>query len=1022
MNFNKQTSKLVLLGLLLIAGILTCDCVSGHSIYPDIWSGPEDPQLISVKSLNDSLRSSFSTNDLDITGIYARKLLEILKSQNADETAISESYYLLGIYYTMTGSDQTSIKYFSDCIAMKDKNGEVDAIYIKAYYNMGVEYSKLGNLDKFEICALKSLEAGRKIYNEFDPRLIGSYYSLGTAYIDMKEYEKSLYFMNISLQIANENPGKIRPSFLTGLYTNMGVIYTWLYDYSKAKIYYDKAESTYDMLRPPSDEFDYISLLRNLASNNNSRGEIEEAAKYYEKAVSLTMTDTSHHEYSIISNYANFLSNSKKTAQGEKLLRTTLEKVKVRFGINDRNYNEVLAYYGNFLRENKIDYNKSLDCFKNSAEYVRKNEGDLYMKNMIITGYALSLKAVGKSEEALEIIQALLFNEEQKHSSENPPLEKLKPDLTTLKILKIKYSLLRDIYRKTGDSAFLKSAAATSELVVNVLDKVRINISEEESRLILGDKYRESYLNVIRDFNLLYNITGENHYFETAFQYSEKSKVAGLLTSTRELKAAQLQIPDDVANLEKDLQRSISLYEVRIADESSSKTPRTAYISGLKESLLKAVRKRDSLILVFEKNYPGYYAIKFNTHVAEINDIPGIVGKNGNYVNYILSDSLIYTFVINRDQHKLLVQRIDSSFFNDMRQFRNLLSKPSPSENATSNFKEYQRLGYSLYKTLVEPVRKYFISDRVIISPDNFLSYLPFEAFLTSIDQGNGIRYKDLKYLMNDLDISYTYSATFLSEMAGKKTNNTNNLIAFAPDYPESIDIQSVMMSRQGSMGSLNDLPYARQEAEYVSGITEGKLFLNKEAKESVFKKESGNFDIIHLAMHTLLNDKDPMRSTLIFTHSNDSTEDGYLKTYEIYGIPLKAKMVVLSSCNTGTGMLYSGEGILSLARGFIYSGSLSVVMSMWEIEDKSGTDVVKMFYDNLESGYSKSNSLKRARTAFLKNADQLRSHPYYWSSMVVYGNNSPIYHNKLKTGIISLLGLLILAGSVIYYRKRRYS
>jgi CHAT domain-containing protein len=120
--------------------------------------------------------------------------------------------------------------------------------------------------------------------------------------------------------------------------------------------------------------------------------------------------------------------------------------------------------------------------------------------------------------------------------------------------------------------------------------------------------------------------------------------------------------------------------------------------------------------------------------------------------------------------------------------------------------------------------------------------------------------------------------------------------------------------------------------------------------------------------------------------------------------------------------MLYSGEGILSLARGFIYSGSQSVVMSMWEIEDKSGTDVVKMFYDNLENGYSKSYSLKRARTDFLKNADQLRSHPYYWSSMVVYGNNSAIYHNKLKISIIAIIVLLILVGSVLYYRKRRYS
>ncbi len=982
----------------------------------------EDTQLNSVKDLNDSLKSCLVGDDLAKAGIFVKKLLDIIDSSNGNNIASSESCYLLGIYYSKTGSYNTALKYFSDCLTIKEEKGEFDATYMKTYYNMSTNYENLGNLDKYEICALKALDTGKKIYGEFDPRLFLSYFSLGTAYLEMKDYEKSLTNMNIALRIVNENPGKTEPDFLALIYTNMGVIYSWLYDYTKAKIYYDKAESIFEKIHP-SDKSHYIDLLRNLASNYNALGAPEEAAKYYEKAVSLTMEDTSHHEYSVISNYTTFLSNSKRTEQGEKLLSTTLEKVKARFGTNDRIYNEVLAYYGNFLRDNKIDNIKSLECLEACVEYVNQNDEDLYLKNTIIAGYALTLHAVGRSKEALESIQTLLINNRQSQTSENPPVENLIPDLATLKILKIKYNILLDIYKQTADTAILKSAATTAELVVTVLDKVRINISEEESRLILGDKYRISYLNVIRDFNLLYNKTGDKHYLETAFQYSEKSKMAGLLTSTRELKATQLHIPAQVGNLEKDLQRAISLYEVRLSDESSQKTPNSELITGLKEGLLKTMRKRDSLILVFEKMYPDYYAIRFNTRMSEFKDIPGIIGHNGNYVNYILSDTLLYTFVVNRKYQKLLVQPVDSSFYNDLKRFRNLLSKPSSSDNATHNFEEFKTLGYSLYKALVAPIRPFLISDRLVISPDNFLSYLPFESFLTTTDSGNGIRYNKLKYLMYNLDISYTYSATLMAEMIQRKNSSENSLIAFAPDYPEAIDIQSVMQSRQGNLGTLNDLPFARQEAQYVTSITGGKLYINKDAKESVFKNESGKYDIIHLAMHTLLNDKDPMRSTLIFSHSNDSTEDGYLKTFEIYGIPLKAKMVVLSSCNTGIGMLFSGEGILSLARGFIYSGSLSVIMSMWEIEDKSGTEIVKMFYDNLENGYSKSVSLKRARILFLKNADQLRSHPYYWSSMVVYGSDSAIYHHdKLKAGILIMLGLLIFAGSIAYYRKRRYS
>jgi CHAT domain-containing protein len=261
-----------------------------------------------------------------------------------------------------------------------------------------------------------------------------------------------------------------------------------------------------------------------------------------------------------------------------------------------------------------------------------------------------------------------------------------------------------------------------------------------------------------------------------------------------------------------------------------------------------------------------------------------------------------------------------------------------------------------------------------------------------------------------------------MAESIKKESGHGNRLIAFAPDYPEPIDIQSAIMSRQGGMGVLNDLPFARQEAKYVSDITGGKLLINSDAKESVFKSLSANYDIIHLAMHTLLNDKDPMHSTLIFSHTNDSIDDGYLKVYEIYGLPLKAKMVVLSSCNTGRGILSSGEGILSLARGFIYSGSQSVIMSMWEIEDKSGTVIVEKFYKNLKNGLTKSSALKKARIDFLKDADQLRSHPYFWSALVVYGNNIELYHtNNLKIIVIVAFVILLLFFAY-YFWKRRYS
>jgi len=136
----------------------------------------------------------------------------------------------------------------------------------------------------------------------------------------------------------------------------------------------------------------------------------------------------------------------------------------------------------------------------------------------------------------------------------------------------------------------------------------------------------------------------------------------------------------------------------------------------------------------------------------------------------------------------------------------------------------------------------------------------------------------------------------------------------------------------------------------------------------------------------------------------------------------LNADMVVLSSCNTGTGILANGEGILSLARGFLYSGSRSVVMSMWEIEDKSGTEIISRFYANLKKGNTKSMALRKSRATYLRNATQLKSHPYFWSALVVYGDNSPVYAPVRLIAAIIILFLLSLTALIFYFRKRKYS
>lgn len=1003
----------------------TVDTVAGYQSAGETFPQPE-----SLDKLNNALKSQLQSGNLSHGSEVVEKITrKIRNSTHIDTGTVSNSYYLVGLYYLFSKKFGKAIQFLEQAARIKEKSKEYDEQYAKTIYNIGVAYNGIGDFISLDQYCKNSLIIEKKLYGESSALLIKTYSSLAIANIGLKEYGKSLEYSKTALNLALSNPGSADMKDLAALYNDMGVLYMRLADYSKAKVYLEKSEFLYQNNKIEINE-NFFNLLNSLAITYGNLGLPEKSNEYYRKGIDLALNYNSTLAYNFINSYAIVLGKRGSIKEGEALLRHALERARTESGEESPFYFSVLLYYSEYLSEFRIDNKKALQYFKKGIAYLNKNYHNLSLKDPLYLGYSSSLAENGDFYAALDVLQSLLFHAGNSGYEAgrslavyaNPVIDSIKADRLSLKILRLKYMILWKTYSSTQDLKILETASATAKLIVEVLEKVRININEEDSRLILGDRYRDSYLNAIRDFNLLYHRTGNPVYLEDAFTFSEKSKVAGLLTATRELSASQFNIPPDLSELERKLKRDLNMRSAKIEEEMRSEHPETFLINTWKESFLKCSDMLDSLISVFEKNYPGYYSFKYNTRVISMDNISGLVGRNGNYVSYVASDTVLYIFVANRKIRQLLALPADSSLYSDIRQFRKLLGMPSPTGNAREAFNNFQETGYRLYRKIIEPIRPYLISKKLLISPDNILSYIPFETIPTSSYSGNRILYSQIPYLMNEFDISYAYSATFLAESMRKDSRFSNSLVAFAPSYTEPVEIKSALMNRQMGNGFLPDLPYARQEAEYVSSLTNGKLYENDDARETVFKKESGKYDIIHLAMHTVLNDRDPMYSTLIFSSEKDTADDRYLKTYEIYSVPLRAKMVVLSSCNTGAGLLYSGEGIMSLARGFIYSGSESVVMAMWEIEDKAGTDIVKGFYDNLKKGYSKSTSLRRARIKYLKNADQLRSHPYFWSALVVYGNNDPLYFSRYLFILYGLVPVVIALLLGIYFWRRRYS
>lgn len=984
-----------------------------------------DPQKLppALEKLNVSIISLNAAEDIAGLISLSDSLKRSLTINPPDSMTLAEIYYYIGVCSLLTYKYNDAIPWLNLSVDVKEKLKIEDDHYANGIYDLGVAYNFLGDFTRSSNYMLQYITIGTKLYGYYSPQIAEAYSTLVSASVEKNDYENFKNYTFKALEILGVNKDALKGSELCRLYNSMGAGYGRLADHTKARIYLEEAESIYNKYNLPKDQ-GYINIINSLAVTYGNLGLAEKEKEYFDRGLELAVSSNSYVAFNLINSFAVDLGNSGMITKGEELLLSLLQRSKNVYGSESRLYIEILTDYARYLQEFKHDYQNSIRYYLPCIEYIERHEEEVALRDPVIMGYAISLSRNGEHLKALEKIQELLFYDNPQgklhHKYENPDIATLKADNRTLQILRSKYEILWKIYSGSGDQEVLESAAVTSELIISLIDRIRINISEDESRIVLGDNYRDSYLFTIRDFELCYRNTDDKRFLGKTFEYIEKSKAAGLLAATRELNAVDFHIPPAVAELEKSLQREIGYYNAKISDENVKEIPDINLTSEWNKNLLEAVKIRDSLLMTYERDYPEYYAIKYNTSALDMKDIPQIIGRNSNYLNYVVSDSLLYIFIVNRKYRQILTTGIDSNFFGKLKDFRTLLSNSNLSENAREKFNSYQQIGHDLYKMLIEPVRKYFISDELVISPDNILSYLPFEAFLSSTYKGEGIVYRKLPYIMNEFNISYTYSVSFMKETVARKYGKTRDLIAFAPAYTKEIFIDSLFVLRKAEGGVLYDLPFARMEAEYISDISHGTLFINDDARESVFKAEAGKYDIIHLAMHTYLNDQNPMNSAMIFSQISDMPEDGLLNTYEVYGIPLKAKLVVLSSCNTGSGLLSSGEGIMSLARGFLFSGSQSVTMSMWEIEDQSGTDIIKMFYDNLHKGKSKSMALRKARSTYLKKASQLKSHPYFWSSLVVYGDNSPVYPSGIfLPAIISIILILMLS---VYFRYFRYS
>ena len=191
-----------------------------------------------------------------------------------------------------------------------------------------------------------------------------------------------------------------------------------------------------------------------------------------------------------------------------------------------------------------------------------------------------------------------------------------------------------------------------------------------------------------------------------------------------------------------------------------------------------------------------------------------------------------------------------------------------------------------------------------------------------------------------------------------------------------------------------------------------GKVLIGKDATINSTKREISNAKIIHLATHACLDDDNPEFNKIYLA-------DDYLSNNDLYNLKLNSELAVLSACETGSGKLAKGEGVMSLARGFIHAGCPSIIMSLWSIDDCATSKIMINFYDELYKGIPKTEALKNAKIKYIKEAKKANQHPYYWAAFVQIGNYDPIEFSSFKSYIPYFLGILLLIILFFIGRKK---
>lgn len=992
------------------------------------------------------------SRDREAAKLNAERAIELLDVNKEEEIAeLAIGYDNLGEYYADETQYKKALECYDKALELRNSLTQADPQRITSnQLNLALMYSYQAD----HIIAKSYLDSARTILaqtEEYPSELKGQYFETEAVLFNQKEsFEPAIASYKKAQLIYQEDPNSNKIK-IASIQSGIGSAYYLMWAHEKALQYFEESLAIY-IRELGENSGEVTNIYYFLARIYGRKGEYGKALEYNKKTIAINKNLYGESDYrvglsnaitgvvySYIDDYENqlyyfeialenFISNLGKEHPWVITTYENIGRVHYRLGA----YKTALEYYKEGLaiaekmpdRQNaKIahiylnaadayaavgDNQKAQDLYEKSLSIQLEIYGEKHrevVQNYIAQGnFQAKLGNYSKAIQIFDNVLALYYDEIEKSLNESFIQVEFNILFKIIDALESKATWLFRRYMDSGDLKDLKEANKTYEISTLLSDKMRLGTVSLDDKIKLTSYHQPSYKGATRTRVMLYEETGDEIHLEEAFRLSEKNR-AGVMQEflQRSNTRNKTGIMSPILALESQLILSRIDYLSKIKNEKNKKSEKDSdQLLVYEEKLFELNRRYDSVLDRIQLDYPKYFAVEHGIDQITIDEMQAILQPSTTLIEYFITDEVLIAFVATNKSFQIF-ELENYPGVGEIEEFRQHIK--------LKNKAQFKKSAFSLYSQLLKPFADKLQGTQLIIIPDGPLWHLNFDLLLTEEHPSNNP--KKWPYLLRDYAISFANSANYLHKVSKQPSIENARCLAFS--FSDSLKIEENNSLTFRTLKSMRkDLPGSRREIREISEMVEGKYFYGSAANEANFKARARDYEILHLALHGEVDQSNPENSRLYFTQVRDSVEDNFLYGHELIDMDLPSELTVLSACNSGSGKILPGEGIMSLGNAFQYAGSKSLLMTQWQVSDNTAPEIIRMFYLNLKNGIDKATALQKAKLEYLNNADIYRSDPFYWGSFFLVGDTGSITLKSTSVWPYVLTSMVMVL--LIYY------